>query len=283
MLILLLNSVLATRKDPTQIVQALDNQYARLWNAGDYGGIVKNMFHEDALAIPPIPTEFIRRADLEEYFELMHDYWNDNMTMTPEVVAMEEEHGKFVIHEIGRWSGVYNRYYQRWVNDNGPWSITLLAIAIGEPEPSSSNPPFNVLTTTAPDDNPSALIAKLEKQFDYYYNTQDFERVTEMFDYNALLIPRSADQFVRKSQLTQYWQMAYDLAGLKHANTKPVIVVEESPLVIHEMGGIQVNNETQFLPYYVRWVQNCTAFWNMKFYLSVFPVPHPHPPEVERV
>jgi len=283
MLILLLTSVLTASKDPTQIVQALDNKYAKLWSAGDYGAIVKDMFHEDALVIPPIPTEFIIRADLENYFQLMNDYWNDNMTMTPEVVSMEEENGKFVIHEIGRWNGVYNRYYQRWASDNGPWSITLLAIAIGEPEPAGSNPPSNVLASKTPNDNASAIITKMEEQFDYFYNTQDFKSVTELFDNGALLIPRSADQFVTKSQLTQYWQMAYDVAGLKHANTKPVIVVEESPLVIHELGGIEVNNETQFLPYYVRWVRNCTDFWNMKFYLSVFPVQHPHPPEVKLV
>jgi len=279
MLNLLLTLVMGVSLDPTQIVQELDNEYARLWNAGDYETIANHMFDEDALVIPPIPTEFIARSDLVRYFQYMHEYWGDNMTMTPEVVTMEEEFGWFVIHEIGRWNGVYNRYYLRWVNDNGSWLITLAAIAIGEPEPGASNPPSSSFITTIPGNTPTQIIAKLEKQFDYLYNKQDFAGVTDLFDEDALLIPRSADRFLNKSELTEYWQMAYSIAGLKHANTKPVIIIEESPLVIHEMGGIQVNNETQFLPYYVRWVRNCTA-WNMKFYLSVFPIPHPHPPEI---
>jgi len=280
MLILLLTTVLAYRLIPSDVVRERDENFARLWNEGNYEKIVKSMFHKNALVIPPMPTRFIKQPDILNYFLLNHEYWNDNMTMIPEVVGLELEYGVFAIHEIGRWSGVYNRYYQRWVKEDRQWWITFLAIAIGEPDPEASNPPFKVPLSITAADPPSKYIAKLEKRFDFFYNRQDFESVTDLFHSSALLIPRSADRFLTKAKLPEYWQMAYNLAGLKHANTRPIIVLKESPVVIHEMGGIQVNNETHILPYYVRWLKNGTS-WNMKFYLSVFPIPHAHPPEIK--
>jgi len=282
MLILFFTIVIGFSLDPIQIVQALDNKYASLLNAGDYHGIAHELFHKDALVIPPIPTEFIEQPDLGSWFQWVQSYWDDNITMTPEVVVMQEEFGHSVIHEIGRWTGVYNRYYQRWVNYDGAWLISLSAIAIGEPEPGIVNLPLRPFSTSNLDDEPSKLIFRLEKEFDELYNNGDFESVGALFNDDALLIPRSADRFFIKKDLTKYFEMAYNLAGLKHANTKPVIVVEESPMVIHEIGGIQVNNETQVLPYYVRWVRNSTV-WDVNFYLSVFPIPHPHPPEIKQL
>lgn len=160
--------------------------------------------------------------------------------------------------------------------------ITFSAIAIGSPEPSAGSTSSSLFNyTTISCDNRTDIIAKLEQKFDDRYNMQDFAGVAELFEEKSLLIPRSADGYVFQSELTDYFQKAYSLAGLMHANTKPVIVIQESPQIIHEMGGIQVNNETEFLPYYVRWTKNCKT-WNINFYLSVFAVPHPHP-EITRL
>jgi len=273
MLIYLLSFVLAYRLIPSEVVREKDGDFSKLWNAGNYERIVSSMFHKDALVIPPIPTEFIKQPDLLNYFQVNHAYWGNKMTMTPELVGLELENGIFVIHEIGKWSGVYSRYYQRWVMEDEQWLITFLAIAIGEPDKTASHPLSKVLPSTTPAVGPSKLIALLEKRFDTFYNKRDFEGATEMFHDGGLLVPRSADKFLTKSKLAEYWQMAHDVAGLKHAKTRPMIVFKESPVVIHEIGGIEVNNEEQFLPYYARWLGNNTS-WKIKFYLSGFPISH---------
>jgi len=287
MLILLLASVIGVSSDLTHIVQELDNKYASLWNAHDYEGLVTQLFSEDALVVPPLPTDFVQQPDLAVWFKFMHKYWGDNMTMSPESARIDEEFGQFVIHEIGRWNGIYNRYYQRWVQENGSWKISFVAIAIGEPQPGVPNQ-FSRFLTTVPwkslinlnvgGDDGTKLLTELENKFDDLYNVQDFEGVAGLFDEDGLLIPRSSDRFFKQSQLTLYFQMAYSVAGLKYADTQPVNVVRESPTVLHELGGIHVNNETQLLPYYLRWVKTSNG-WKIKFYLSVFPIPHPHPPE----
>jgi len=290
MLVLLLTSVIGLSSDLTQIVQELDNKYASLWNARDYKGLVTQLFSQDALVVPPLPTDFVQQPDLAIWFQLMHPYWGDNMTMTPESARMDLEFGHFVIHEIGSWNGIYNRYYLRWVKDNRSWKITFIAIAIGEPQPNVPNPFSRFLTTVTwksminmkvNGDDCTKIMNTLEQQFDDLYNVQDFEGVAELFDEDALLIPRSSDRFFQQSQLSLYFQMAYSVAGLKYADTQAVTVVRESPTVIHELGGIHVNYENQFLPYYIRWVLKNNV-WKIKFYLSVFPIPHPHPPEKQQ-
>jgi len=276
MLIVILTSVTGFLLDPTEIVQALDKKYASLLNALDYQGIVSQFYHDTALVVPPKPTGFIKKPALASLFPLMQEYWGDNMEMTPEIVRMEEEYGTIVIHEIGNYKGVYNRYYQRWMIDNGTWWITFHAIGIGSAKPGASNPFSGSFKTMFSNGDSTKLIAKLEQKFDDLYNQQDFAGVTDLFTNDALLISRSPDRYFVKSELTNYWQMAFKLAGLKHCETKPAIVVQESPLVIHEMSEIRVNNETEFLPFYVRWTKSCQG-WKIKFYLSVFAVYHPHP------
>jgi hypothetical protein len=289
MFILLLTSVIGLSTDMTKVVQELDNKFASLWNAHDYQGLVAQLFTEDALVVPPLPTDFVQQPDLAIWFQLMHKYWGGNMTMTPVSARMEQEYSRYVIHEIGRWNGIYNRYYQRWVKHDGLWKITFIAIAIGEPQPNVPNQ-FSRFLTTVPwksvinmnvgGDDPTQLMNTLEKKFDDLYNVQDFEGVAALFDKEGLLIPRSSDRFFKQSQLALYFQMAYSVAGLKYADTQAVTVVRESPTVIHELGGIHVNYEDQFLPYYLRWVLTNSG-WKIKFYLSVFPIPHPHPPEIK--
>jgi len=277
-LFLSLTSVVGFILDPAEIVQALGEKYANLLNANDYEGIVSQFYHEVALVVPPKPTVFLKKPALPDFFPLMQNYWGDDMAMTPEVVKMEEENGKMIIHEIGSYKGVYNRYYQRWMIDNGSWWITFHAMGIGSPKPNATFSQFSgSFDSTLTHGNATELITKLEGEFDDRYNVQDFAGVTELFHDDALLVPREPNRFFTKPELTFYFQTAYNLAGLMHAETKPVIVVQESPSVIHEMSGIRVNNETEFLPFYVRWTKSCQG-WKIQFYLSVFAVKHPHPP-----
>jgi len=272
-----LTSVIGFLVDPTEIVQALDNKYAKLLNEFDYQGIVSQFYHEVALVVPPKPTGFVKKPGLPHLFPLMQEYWGDNMEMTPEIVKMEEENGKIVIHEIGSYKGVYNRYYQRWMVDNGSWWITFHAMGIGSPKPGANTPFSGSFNATLTHGDSTKIIAELEQEFDDLYNVQDFAGVAALFHEDALLVPRSPDRYFVRSELTNYFQSAYLLAGLMHCETKPVIVIQESPTVIHELSGIRVNNETEFLPFYVRWTKSCLG-WKMKFYLSVFAVRHPHPP-----
>jgi len=278
LLFLSLTSVIGFILDPTEIVQALDDKYASLLHALDYEGIVSQFYHDAALVVPPKPTGFIKKPALPYFFPLMQDYWGEDMKMTPEVVKMEEDNGKIVIHEMGSYKGVYNKYYHRWIIDDGSWWITFHAFGIGSPKPnaiaSAFSGSFNETLTTG---NSTKLILKLEQEFDDRYNVQDFAGVAGLFHEDALLVPRTPNRFFRKSELTDYFRSAYNLAGLMHCETRPVIVVQESPTVIHEMSGIRVNNETEFLPFYVRWTKTCEG-WKMNFYLSVFAVKHPHPP-----
>jgi len=240
-------------EDPKAIVQAQDDKFASFWNAKNYTGLVSEMYHEGALVIPPTATKFIQQMVLASWLPNMEHYWNSAITLTAEVVTLEKGSESNTIHEIGSYEGVPNRYYQRWTDASGQWQIAFAVLAIGGPQAGSSK--AKPMTFR---ENPSDLIAKLDKVFTDDFNEGYWTDVANLYNPGAQLIPPTCDQYVLQPDLAEFFLAAHN-EGIKTIDLSPVVVVQESPTLIHEIGQNKINGGPPG-PYYVRWINNGTQW-----------------------
>jgi len=244
-------------EDPKAIVQALDNQYAAFWNKKDYTGLVSSLYHSGALVIPPDATKFINQFALASWLPNMELYWNSNLSITAEVVFMEEGSESNTIHEIGSYSGISNKYYQRWTDAGGLWTIELSSLAIGGAEGGSSKS-----EQLAVKSDPYKLISDLDKEFTDLFNKENFDAVALLYNTGAQLVPPTCDGYIYQPQLAAFFKAAHD-SGITTIDLKPTVVVQESSTLIHEIGANSINSGPPG-PYYVRWIFNGTA-WQLAF------------------
>jgi len=244
-------------EDPTLIVQALDDQYAAMWNKKDYKGIESVLYHEGALVIPPDATKFINQFSIDTWLPSMEQYWSSTLNITAEVVLLEKGSDSNTIHEIGSYSGIPNRYYQRWTDANGTWKIVFSALAIGGPQVVSST-----IEQILVKNDPYEMIKDLDKEFTDAFNKESFDTVASFYNTGAQLIPPTCDGYVIQPQLAAFFKAAHD-SGISTINLKPTVVVQESQTLIHEIGSNSINQGTGE-PYYVRWIYNGTN-WQLAF------------------
>jgi len=244
-------------EDPKVIVQALDDQYAAFWNKKDYKGLASSLYHTGALVIPPDATKFINQFGLASWLPNMEKYWSSNLSITAEVVMMEEGSESNTIHEIGSYTGVANKYYQRWTDAGGLWTIAFSSLAIGGAQGGS-----NKSGPMAVKSDPYILIADLDKEFTKVFNDENFDAVASLYNTGAQLVPPTCDGYVLQSQLAAFFKAAHD-SGITTIDLKPTVVVQESSTLIHEIGSNSINSGSQE-PYYVRWIFNGTN-WQLAF------------------
>jgi len=244
-------------EDPTQIVQALDNQYAAMWGMKDYEGIENALYHEDVVVIPPDATKFINQDAIDSWLPNMEQYWPSTLNISAEVVVLEAGSQENIIHEIGSYAGVANRYYQRWSDAGGKWKIAFAATAIGGPQDDRS-----VFEQVAVRDNPYPIIQEKDKEFTVAFNKEDFDTVASFYNPGAQLIPPTCDGYVLQTQLAAFFKAAH-YSGIATIDLKPTVVVQESSTMIHEIGANSINQGPAG-PYYVRWINNGTE-WQLAF------------------
>jgi len=243
--------------DPKQIVQALDNQYAALWGMGEYANIENDLYHKDAVVIPPNATKFISQDAIDSWLPNMEQYWPSPLKISAEVVVLEAGSQENTIHEIGSYAGVANRYYQRWSDAGGKWMIAFAATAIGGPQGDRS-----VFKKVAVEDNPYPIIQEKDEEFTVAFNNADFDTVASFYNPGAQLIPPTCDGYVLQAQLAAFFKAAHD-SGIATIDLKPTVVVQESSTLIHEIGSNSINQGPAG-PYYVRWINNGTE-WQLAF------------------
>jgi len=237
-------------EDPKAIVQALDNQYAAFWNKKDYAGLASSLFHTGALVIPPDATKFVNQFGLASWLPNMEQYWTSNLSITAEEVFMEEGTESNTIHEIGSYAAIPNKYYQRWTDAGGLWTIAFSSLAIGGAQGGSS--------ISAVNSDPYKIITALDKEFTDLFNKEDFDAVASLYNPGAQLIPPTCDGYVFQPQLASFFQAAHN-SGISTIDLKPTVVVQESSTLMHEIGANSINSGPAG-PYYVRWIFNGTVW-----------------------
>jgi len=248
-------------EDPKAIVQALDDQYAAFWNKKDYKGLASEMYHDGALVIPPAATKFIPKVSLASWLPNMEHYWNIGMNITAEVVTLEAGPDSSTIHEIGSYEGVPNKYYQRWTDESGQWLIAFSVLAIGGPQEGSSISKQNPVN-----EDPKKLIRELDSQFTNDFNSGYWTEVAKLYNPGAQLIPPTCDQYVLQPALAAFFEAAHK-SGINTIDLQPMVVIQESANLIHEIGANKINGGPPDT-YYVRWINNGTE-WQLALDIMV--------------
>merc|ERR1719233_2848303 len=219
------------------------------------------MYHEGALVIPPTADKFIAQMGLASWLPNMEHYWNSALNITAEVVTLETGSESNTIHEIGSYEGVPNRYYQRWTDASGQWLIAFSAVAIGGPQGGSS-----ISEQMAVKEDPHELIKKLDRQFTDDFNNGYWTEVANLYNPGAQLIPPTCDAYILQPALAAFFEAAHE-SGINTIDLQPLVVVQESTNLIHEIGLNKINGGAPD-HYYVRWINNGTE-WQLAFDIMV--------------
>jgi len=240
-------------EDPKKIVQALDDQYAAYWNQKDYTSLADSLYYNGAQVIPPDASKFVSQLGLASWFPRMEQYWNSTLNIIAEYVLLEQGSTSDVIHEIGSYTGVPNKYYQRWSNAGGSWKIAFSVLAVGGPQGESTT-----LQHVPVKSDPTTIIALLDREFTNAFNKEDFDTVASFYSVGAHLIPPTCDGYIVQSQLAAFFKAAHE-SGISTIDLKPTVVIQENPMLIHEIGSNSINSGPAG-PYYVRWTNNGTVW-----------------------
>ena len=85
--------------------------------------------------------------------------------------------------------------------------------------------------------DPVDIIRDLDLKFAYYYNTNNFDGVAELYHDDATLIPPTADSFIPTPALSGFFEETAEM-GLTDLTLTPLTVVTDGDNVIHEVGNV---------------------------------------------